>query len=239
MKRYARKLGILGGMGPEATAAFYLSLIGRCQRELGAKYNSDFPQIFINSAPVPDGLMWKGFHYTKVRRFLQANIRLLEGAGADFAVVPCNSAHAFLPLMRKAVRMPVMSIVEETTRNILEHRLRRVLLLATSFTASHRVYDQTLSSFGIELVKPNPSKQRRIEELIIRVEGGHRLGADRTFVAKLVDQAIRKKGIEGVVAGCTEIPLLIHSRDLGIHLFDTISILAASAYEILVGRRYI
>ncbi len=145
-------------MGPEATAALYLGIVSRCQRKLAAKYNSDFPQIIINSAPVPDGRMWTGFSKRKVERFLRDNIKILQKVGADFVAVPCNSVHYFMPTMRGAVQIPVLSIVEETAKAVRERNLSKILLLATTFTANQDVYDNSFSTKGIELIKPNRTR---------------------------------------------------------------------------------
>jgi aspartate racemase len=237
MIRYARKLGILGGMGPEATASLYLNIIGRCQRELGAKYNSDFPPIVINSCPVPDGYMWKDFHKSEVERTLRLNVRLLEKAEVDFIAIPCNSVHHFLPVMRRAVNVPFLSIVEETARAISAEGLTRVLLLASEFTVNRRIYDKTLADREITLVKPTAAQKRLVGDIIVRVESGRRTKSDRTRVVKIVDKLRKESDVEGVIAGCTEIPLLVKAVDISIPLFDTIDILASSAYELIRGRR--
>jgi aspartate racemase len=235
LKAYRRKLGILGGMGPEATAALYLGVIRRCQQQLRAKYNSDFPPIIINSAPVPDGRMWKGFNRRKVERFLRSNIRILERAGADFVAIPCNSAHYFMPAMRDAVQIPVLSIVEETAKTIQKRKLSTVLLFATTFTARRGIYDTCFSRRGLKLVKPNESDQRTIEHIIVRVEGGKRLIHDWKTILSIARKHQKTDGVEGVIAGCTEIPLLLKSRQ-GIPFVDTIDVLASACYELIVGK---
>jgi aspartate racemase len=237
MKKYKKKLGILGGMGPEATAALYLGIIRRCQQQLGARYNSDFPQIIINSAPVPDGQMWTGFRSSRVENFLRSNIKVLQHAGADFVAVPCNSAHYFMPIMRRAVQIPVLSIVEETAKQIMQQRLSKVLLLATTFTAINRVYDECFSSNGVELVKPERREQGFIENIIVRVESGMRLGDDRSRIRGIIRKHQKTDHVEGVVAGCTEIPLLLNQGDLRHPLFDTIDVLASACYELSTGKR--
>lgn len=224
-------------MGPEATATFYLNIISRCQRELGAKYNSDFPPIIINSAPVPDGLMWKGFNRAEVKRFLRTNIRILERSGVDFVAVPCNSVHYFMAVMRKAANIPVLSIVEETANEIERMGLSKVLLLATEFTTYRGIYDQPLAEREITLVKPSRTQQRLLEKIIIRTESGQRSRSDRAIVVGIIKSLRKSADIEGVVAGCTEIPLLIQQKDIPIHFFDTIDILAASSYGLISGKR--
>lgn len=224
-------------MGPEATASLYLGIVGRCQQELGAKYNSDFPSIIMNSCPVPDGRMWKGFDRCEVERVLRFNVKLLEKAGVDFIAVPCNSAHYFLPVMRKAVGIPILSIVEETAKEIRAEGLTKILLLATEFTLNRHVYDKPLADRGITLVRPNAAQKRRVEKMIVRVESGRRSASDRAALMGIVSVLRKKVGVEGVIAGCTEIPLLIQPRDIPVPLFDTIDILASSAYALIRGKR--
>jgi len=237
LKKYVRKLGILGGMGPEATASLYLNIISRCQRELHAKYNSDFPPIIINSFPVPDGRMWNGFNEAEVKRDLADSVKLLERAGVDFIVIPCNSAHHFLPVMRKAVHIPILSIVDETAEKIKKRKIEKVLLLATKFTANHKIYDRSLADREITLIKPRSMQQHIINEITIRVESGRRNKADKTKIINIVDEVKERTGIQGVIGGCTEIPLLIKSKDISLPLLDTIDILAESCYELICGKR--
>jgi len=223
-------------MGPEATASLYLNIINRCQRNLHAKYNSDFPPVIINSFPVPDGRMWKGFEENEVKRSLARNVRLLEQSGVDFIAIPCNSAHHFLPAMRKAVHIPILSIVEETAEEIRRRKINKVLLLATKFTMNRQIYDKSLADHAIILVKPRSIDQHVINNITIRVESGHRNEADKTKIIKIVDEMKRKTRIQAVIGGCTEIPLLIKSRDISLPLIDTIDILAKSCYEMICGR---
>jgi len=223
-------------MGPEATASLYLNIISRCQRELHAKYNSDFPPIIINSFPVPDGRMWNGFNETEVKRALVGSVKLLEGAGVDFIAIPCNSAHHFLPIMRKAVHIPILSIVDETAEKIKKRKIEKVLLLATKFTVNRQIYDKSLADREITLIKPRSMQQHLINEITIRVESGRRNEADRTKIINIVDELKEKTGIQGVIGGCTEIPLLIQSKDISLPLLDTIDIVAESCYELICGK---
>jgi aspartate racemase len=181
--------------------------------------------------------MWKGFAESEVKRFLKLNVRLLENAGADFIAIPCNSVHYFLPVMRRAVHIPILSMVEETADAISTEGLSKVLLLATEFTVNRGIYDKPLANRGITLVKPAPTEKRLVEEIIIRVESGRRSKSDRAKVTSVVNKLRKDFGVEGVIAGCTEIPLLIQAEDLPIPLFDTIDILASSAYALIMGRQ--
>lgn len=235
---YHKKLGILGGMGPEATASLYLNIIRRCQKKFGAKYNSDFPHIIINSVPIPDGEMWKKFDENSVIKALEENCILLEKAKVDFIVVPCNSVHHFIDRMRNAVKIPVLSIVEETTRNTKEKNMDHVSVLATHFTISTRIYENYLSRNGIELIKPTIEEQEHIDGIIVRIESGRRSESDKNALINTIE-GLQEKGAEGIILGCTEIPLLIKENDVSIPLFDTIDILAESAFDLLIKEGFL
>lgn len=90
---------------------------------------------------------------------------------------------------------------------------------------------------GITLVKSTPAQKHLVEKIIIRVESGRRSESDRVTVTRIVNDLRKEVGIEGVIAGCTEIPLLIRPSDIPIPLFDTIDVLASSAYALIRGKR--
>lgn len=234
MRKYTKTVGILGGMGPEATAKFYTDIINRCQSELGAKYNSDFPYILINSVPIPDGKMWRGFDQDLVISILQENCRLLEDAKADFIAVPCNSAHYFINKMRESVGIPVFSIIEETSKRIKKAKLECVSILATNFTVSKGLYEAHLSKEKINLIRPSNDLQKRIDEIIISIESGNRSKANRDVLIEIIKD-LGSRGAEGVILGCTEIPLIIKQDDVSIPLFDTLGILTDSTFNYLIG----
>ena len=131
----------------------------------------------------------------------------------------------------------MLSIVEETAEEIRSKGVKNVLLLGTMFTVNRQIYDSTLTDRGINLVKPDVAQKRLVEQIIIRVESGRRTQFDRTSIIRIINSMRRKAGVEGVIAGCTEIPLLVRQSDLGIPLFDTIDILATSTYELIRGKR--
>ncbi|MBW2056032.1 MAG: amino acid racemase [Deltaproteobacteria bacterium] len=234
MRSYERRLGILGGMGPEATAGLYLNIIRRCQEKLGAKYNSDFPHMVINSVPVPDGQMWRGFDRDRVIETLQEGCRLLERSGVDFIVVPCNSAHYFIGAMREAVGISVVSLVEETTRAVKQRGLDVVSVLGTRFTLSMGIYERHLQDQGIRVVNLLEEQKEEVDRIIVRIESGARLQSDKAFLKRVMED-LRQRGAHGIILGCTEIPLLVRQEEVSIPLFDTIEILASSSFELLTG----
>lgn len=233
MIRYSQKIGILGGMGPEATSSLYNNIIKRCQIEKDAKYNSDFPHIIVNSVPVPDGEMWSNFDEEGLKQVLRDNCSMLENAGVDFIVVPCNSVHTYIDVMRESTKVPIMSIAEVTAhKSSQQHGLRKVALLGTHFTRRNEVYRAPLEKQGVSLILPNFEEQQIVDEIIVRIESGERSQRDKGLLLSII-RKLNERGAEGIILGCTELPLLLNQTDSDIILLDTLDILAEATYKYL------
>ena len=110
-------IGVLGGMGPESTAIFYHELILQCQKQYGAQYDEDYPEIFIYNLPIPDVV--KGLKTPqKTLKILVKGAKKIESMGVDFIVMPCNTAHYFYEDMKKEISIPFLSITEETVKKV-------------------------------------------------------------------------------------------------------------------------
>jgi aspartate racemase len=237
MKKYRFKLGVHGGMGPAATASFYMRIVERAQRVKGARFNSDFPPMVINSHPVPDGQMWRGYDDAQIRGALAENTRLLETAGCDFVAVPCCSVHAFVDVMREAVRIPVLSIIEETMEEARGRGLRTIAVLGTHFTIGRRTFHDVAEKRGMRVVVPRETEQNEVDAAALRVQSGQRSEADRTALCAIVDRLAEEEGAEGVILGCTEIPLLLSQKDVSVTVLDALEVLAESSWRIITGER--
>jgi len=234
MISYKNRIGILGGIGPEATASFYLKVINKCQTRCHAKYNSDFPHIIINSAPLPDGQMWNGFIKDDVLNFLDKNCKLLENAGSDFIAIPCNSVHHFIKEMRSFVSIPIISIVDETVKKISKDKANRVLLLSTGFTIEKGVYKDAVAKNNIQLILPSKEAQHKVNNITINIESGIRKKSDKDQLLNIIRENITTHRIQGIILGCTELPLLLNQNDAETNIYDTLEILSESAYSLLL-----
>ena len=234
-KKYSGKLGILGGMGPEATASLYLKIIKKCQAaNFRTRYNSDFPHIVVNSVPVPDGDMWKNFDSDLVYQVLVTECKNLEKLNVDFIVSPSNPVDHFIPFIRKQIKIPILSISETTTQNILEKNLKKVGILALKFTIKNKIYQPHLTEQGVTLITPDIKQQNIIEKIIVNIESGKRDEKDKEQLINIIKD-LKKKGAQGIILGCTEIPLVLKQKDSPIYLFDTLDILTESVFKKLTS----
>lgn len=237
-----RVIGILGGMGPEASADLYLRIIRICQQEYGARFDEDYPQILINSITPPD-VVGKGVDWPRERvaremerlvlPFLLRGAKTLERAGADFIVIACNTVQYFVPTLRKEVSVPVISTPEEVAKTLRAKGIGKALLLATTNTLKLGVYDLLMNK-RIEVLKPSEEQQERVNEIILRLMGGEKEREDKDFLLNLIRE-FEQKGVGAVILGCTELPLLVSQQDVKACVIDTTQLMAEVAIKLARG----
>jgi len=202
----AKTVGIIGGMGPEAT----LDLFHKIIRSTPATRDQEHVHLIVdNNSQIPDRTEYILGRGPSPLPYLLQSLRLLEEDGAEAVCMACNTAHYFADRIRHSTRIPFLSIVESALAEIKASygAARRIGLLATSGTVSGRVYHSLFEREGLAVSVPQPPFQRRIMELIYAVKAG--AGEQATAaLAQCIDHLLQE-GAEVVVAACTEIPLLL------------------------------
>jgi len=227
-----KTVGIIGGLGPETTAKFYLEVIRLCLD----KDQSHRPPILIWSVPLPYQIEKEAIIQAKGEErnipYLIEAAKKLEKSGADFLVMPCNTLHIFIEEIRKAVSIPVLSIIEETVNFLKNKNVKRVGLLATSITINHNLYSQKLNSNGIKEIIPDQKEQINLNQIIHRIVMNRYSDKDKKTLDDIIDN-FSKKGLKTVVLACTDLQILT-SQCSGIEIYDTMKILAeATAQKII------
>lgn len=221
-----RTVGIIGGLGPETTAKFYLEIIFSCYK----KCNISRPPILIWSIPikyrVEKDLITRATGEERYMPFLVDAAKRLEDGGADFLVIPCNSVHIFIEEVRKAVKIPVLSIVEETANFLKKRKIKRVGLLANNLTVRKLLYQQPLNKAGIEVVLPISKEQIKIGELISRLVLNEYTKQDKKDLLDIIGH-LKTRGVKNVILACTDLQLLAPSCSR-LQIYDTMKILAHS-----------
>lgn len=222
-----KTIGVLGGMGPEATLAFFGQIIAATP----AVRDQEHLRVVIDSNPkVPDrtaAILAGGASPVPA---MTAGIRALQAAGADFVVIPCVSAHAFIDEL-KAAGMPIVSMFEAAVAYIREHHpaIRTVGLLATTGTLRAGRFTAELGAAGIRVLEPEARDQERIMAAIYAIKGSTRPRKEIAADVRAVAERLIAQGAEGIITGCTELPLVLRPGDLALPVFDTLSILAGAA----------
>lgn len=217
-------IGIIGGMGPQATAEFYRILIEKSIREYGAVNNDDFPSVVIDSVPVPDFIS-SAAHLRVARRMLLDRTKRLNRYGVGRIGIACNTAHILLSDIRSESKAPVVSIMELVATVVLQRKIRRVGLLASPMTYKTELYQSALTN--VMVIIPNVSMQTSIDQLIRGVICGQDIEKLKHEASMLVHQFIREQKLEAVILGCTELPLIIHPP-VEVPIISSLDILADS-----------
>ncbi len=227
-----RTIGILGGMSPESTAIYYEHIT----REYTARYGDyGYPEILIYSVNFQRYVEWqRQGRWGEAAKAMAEALQRLRLAGADFGIIATNTMHIVFEQVQAAVGMPLLSIVDATAQAIRNRGLRTIGLLGTVVTMRERFFRDGLSRHAIEVLVPQTDAQERINGIIYgELCRGQILPQSRAAVLDVIE-SLRKLGAEGVVLGCTEIPLLVRPEDCGLPLFNTTILHAELALEYAV-----
>jgi aspartate racemase len=229
-----RKIGILGGMSPESTSTYYEE-ITRTYTERYGDYG--YPEILIYSVNFQKFVEWqRQGDWQPAAQEMARCLQSLKRAGADFGLIATNTMHIVFREVQAAVDMPLLSIVEATASSIVESCLKKVGLLGTIFTMREAFYRDGLSRHGIDVLVPPVDDQDRMNRVIFdELCRGEIRSASRDIFLQII-QALAEAGAEGIVLGCTEIPLLVHPGDTPLPLFNTTVLHARMALDYAIKR---
>lgn len=224
-------VGVLGGMGPDATVDFMSKVIAATP----AGTDQEHVHMLVDHNPhVPDrtrAILGDG---GKPGPVLAAMARQLQQAGAAFLVMPCNTAHAFQSEIEAAIDVPLVSIIDETAAACDGHSA--VGLLATRGCLASGIYQDALATAGIEAIVPDEDEVTALAMLIAAIKQGD-CGADVAAGMQRLAAALVARGAQAVIAGCTEIPLVLDQSMLEVPLVSSTDILAEATVAYALGKR--
>jgi aspartate racemase len=221
-------VGILGGMGPLATADLYRKII---ELTPAANDQQHLPVVIYADPRVPDrtdALLHDGEDPTP---WLVHGARTLMEMGADFIVMPCNTAHAFLPQVQPAVERPILSMIDAAADEIRDTYpdAKTVGLLATDGTISVEIYQQALRDRGVDVIIPDDETQQACVMAAIRtVKAGTDLPAATVLLVRAGEHLVAR-GADVLLAACTEIPVVLSGEHVRVPLVDATISLARTA----------
>jgi aspartate racemase len=233
MTEQNRIVGVLGGMGPDATVDFMSKVIAATP----AEKDQDHVHMIVDHNPkVPNrqaAILSGGDDPGSV--LAEMAVRL-ESAGADFLVIPCNTAYVFRNSVIAVASIPLLSIIDESMKAIarLSPGAKAVGILATDGCLRANVYQDAMVGQGIEAVLPARQEVGELMTLIERIKGGDQSDAVATRMADIADKLI-EQGAEAVIAGCTEIPLVLNHTMIDVPLISSTDVLAEKTAAIACG----
>jgi aspartate racemase len=219
-----KKIGLIGGIGPESSIAYYRMIIRRFQEILNT---NDYPEILINSINMTGMLncVYNNQLETLVD-FLVVRINALVEAGVDYVAIASNTPHLVFEQLAQKVNVPLISIVEETCKAIRDKKLQRVGLFGTRSTMTSGFYYKAAGNYGINVLVPGTDQQEYIHEKYMNELIFNRIVPETKEELIVIVRALKaKESIEGLILGGTELPLILNQSDFGdIEIFDTTKI---------------
>lgn len=229
-----KKIGIIGGIGPESTVDYYRGIIDAC-RARGRGMES--PTIIVYSADLAEVLaIMERRDEAGLADWLLDKVRALHAAGAEFAAIASNTPHMVFAAVAARSPLPLVSIVEATRAKARELGLRRLGLLGTLFTMQSDFFRHPFRGQGMDVVVPPAEDQEYIHaKLFSEIELGIIREETRAGLMAVVQRLIERDGIDAVILGCTELPLILPNEGHGIPFLNTTAIHVESIVRYCLG----
>lgn len=228
----SQTIGILGGMGPEATVYMYESII----KNTRIKRDQDhIPVIILSNPQVPprtEAIFNKAPDPTPI---LVKGAKTLQRAGADFIIMPCITAHYFLSGVTSQTPVSFISLLEESLQWTLKELtgIKKVGILSSTGTLKSQLFHKTFARGDIDIITPKEKEQVQVMEAIFGPQGvkaGFTTGFSQETAVRTANSLIQR-GAEAIIAGCTEIPLILKPQSIPVPLIEPMSLAARAAIK--------
>lgn len=218
-----KKLGLVGGMGPESTIPYYHDIVYGVKDRVG---NDFFPNLTIESVNVFEVLRLCGEQkYDELTDYLMKAINNLVNSGVDFVALSANTPHIVFHKLQERSVVPLVSIVEATRDEAIRLNKHRLGLLGTVFTMTGDFFRMPFENSGIEIVVPTREEMEFVN-LKISSELENGIVKEKTLESfrKIIGRMQKENGIEAIILGCTELPLLLNDEVSPVPCLDTMKI---------------
>ncbi|NJE08701.1 aspartate/glutamate racemase family protein [Thermococcus sp. M39] len=225
-----KKIGIIGGMSPESTLYYYKKFIEISREKFGLYF---YPELIIYSINFkefkdnPDG--WEGR-----KRILINAAKALERAGAEVIGIAANTPHMVFSDVQRAINVEMVSIIDAVAEEAKRRGLRKLLLLGTKTTMTMPFYKEALKEKGFDVIVPNEDEIEEINRILFEefVFGNFK---SKPYLLDVIEKYMSEQDIEGVILGCTELPLAIKPEDVSAEVLDTAEIHVRALIEKALG----
>jgi len=225
-----KTIGLLGGMTWESTHEYYRIINQQVNKRLGKHHAAQIAMTSINIQEMEDFIN-KG-DFAGLTEFFIKNAKKVEAAGADCLLICANTPHMFADVIQQSIAIPLIHITDATAEHIKVKGLSKIGLLGTTATMEQGFYKVRLKNkHAIESLIPEEDERNFIQKVIVNeLFAGVMNPVSRNKIISIM-QSLTSKGAQGIILGCTEIPLLIKQTDTDIILFDTSEIHACAAVD--------
>jgi aspartate racemase len=221
-------IGILGGMGPQASAEFYRLLIEGARQRHGARNNDEFPEIVLDSVPVPDFLA-DIEKMEEAAQMLEDRVRRMTTYGSSILTMACNTACMLADRLQRQTDKPFIVIVDEVVKAVASDK-KKVLLLASPTSLRLGLYQLQLARYQVQYVVPEQKDHAELEYIIRGALGGDDGKLLLHKLVRLTERYVEKHAVDAVILGCTELPLVFPST-YRLSVYSSLSILAEAVLK--------
>jgi len=228
-----KTIGIIGGITWESTKEYYHFLNTGIKNKLGGKNSAKIILQSLNFSEIEK--LSKDENWDQLAIIFTKAALNIQNAGADFILIAANTMHLLVPEIEKLVNIPILHIADVTAKSIQSKKIKKVGLLGTKYTMQLDFYKTRLSQlFNIEVVTPEYNDMDIINNVIYNELSLGVLKKESKENYLNIIQKLKDKGAEGVILGCTEIPLLIKDEDCDIPVFNTTKLHCEAAVKIAI-----
>ena len=230
------KIGIVGGLGPESTVDYYRMIIEMYRT---AKNDGSYPEIIISSVDMKRSLeLSEQGDLSGLTEFILVGIQSLAKAGSDVGIIASNTPHIVFDDVQKRSPIPLLSIVEETANYVAAKGIKNVGLLGTRYTMQSDFYQKVLQRYNIASVVPHQDDQDYIQQkLFSEIEFGIFKDETRSSLIDIVQRMKNEFAVQGVILGCTELPLILTNDECGIPFINPSRIHSASVVDYILKKK--
>lgn len=231
-----KTIGLIGGMSWESSKTYYEYVNTMVKEQLGDSHSAKVIMTSVDFAEI-EKLTFEG-NWNKIGDIIGNESIKLEKAGADMVLLCTNTIHLVSERITTSVAIPFFHIAHVTGEAIKNQGLKKVALLGTRFTMEMDFYTKILKEdYGLEIIIPNVEERQLIHDIIYKeLVKGILTKKSKDVYLKIINN-LEKQGAEGIIAGCTEIPLLISPEDISVPLFDTTRLHSAKAVTVALNQQ--
>jgi aspartate racemase len=231
-----KTIGLLGGMSWESSIEYYRIINEVMRAKLGGLHSAKSVMVSVDFALIEE--LQNRNKWDDASEILIASARQVEAAGADFLIIATNTMHKLYERIQDALEIPILHIADATAVKIQEINLEKVGLLGTIYTMEQEFYKgRLIQKYGLQVLVPEKTERKLVNRIIFDELVLGDVKPESKVVYKKIAENLIELGAEGIILGCTEIPLLINANDISVPTFDTTFIHAEMAVEIALDER--
>lgn len=199
-------IGLIGGMGPFAGTRFCTLLLEKSARDFGAKNGDEFPEIVLDSVPVPDFISDTS-RLPEAEVMLVSRIKKLNSFGCTSIAMVCNTGHILFPQLSRVSENKMISLIDVVRDRVVASEFKRVGLLATKTTIKSNLFRNAFDGTNIKIVNPDNKTVEICEKVIRGVIANTNSERSTNELLSRTDEFIKEQKLDGIILGCTELPL--------------------------------